>query len=219
MRDARLRFGIAFVAVALALGLVTLIFWDFVRETIITPIYYSLWVGGLLINSVPQAIFLGLLVLLCGGIGLNALSNSVSGRARPSHQSPPTLIESRYLHWERLCANLYMGQFSRHLFVSDARRLILSVLAFEYRLEPRQIETMVRDGEIAMPETIRNLVLGRDEFMTQPALGWVEGLLARLQRTPKEDPQVDTLLKEIITFIEGHLEIMHVANQPEATRN
>jgi hypothetical protein len=215
MRDARTRFAAAFIAVALVLGILTLVFWNFVRDAVITPIYYSLWVGGLLLNSVPQAIFLGILVLICAVIGLNALANSTGGKGRASRQPPPTPLESRYTHWERLCANMYMGQFSRHLFISDARRLILSVLAFEYRADAHQVEAMLRSGEIVVPERIRSLVLGNDASLSSPALSGIEAWLARLRGTPKADPQVDALLEEIITFVEDHLEIMHVASQPE----
>ena len=33
-------------------------------DTILVPIYYVLWVCGLLVNSVPQGVYLTLLVIL-----------------------------------------------------------------------------------------------------------------------------------------------------------
>jgi hypothetical protein len=216
MQDARVRIALAFVVVALVLGVLTLIFWNFVRDAIVTPIYYSLWIGGLFINSIPQAVFLVLLLLLCGGIALNALANSMGGRARTPQQGTPAALETRYHHWERLCANLYLGRFSRHLFVSESRRLILSVLSAEYRLEPRQIEALIRERQIDVPESIRKLVQGSDDLLTQPPLSRVQSMLGRLRSAPVDDPEIDALLNEIITFIEGHLEIVHVGNQPES---
>jgi hypothetical protein len=214
MQDNRLRIGLAFVAVALGLGALTIIFWDFVRETIITPIYYSLWIGGLFINSVPQGVFLVILLIICAIIALNALSNSIGGQPRAAHQSTPATLETRYHHWERMCTNLYLGHFSRHLFAAEARRLILSILAFEYRVEVRQVEAMIRNNQIDLPEGIRKLMLNKDDLPAEPPLSEISRMLKRLRREPIRDPQVDAFMNEIITFIEAHLEIMHVGNEP-----
>lgn len=216
MRGTRLKIALAFVGVALGLGILTLIFWDFARSTIITPIYYTVWIGGLVVRSVPQAVFLGVFLLICAAIGLNALAKSMAGDNRRSQQAVVASAETRYHHWERLCSNLYFSRFSRHLFTSEARRLILSVLAFEYRLDVHEVEALVRDGAVDLPETIRALLLGGDDHLTpeQPA-GQLTKLARRLRRDIPNDPQVDALLNEIIAFIESHLEIMHVGNQSE----
>ena len=212
----RLRIARAFLLAALLLGALTLIFWDFARDTIITPIYYAVWIGGLVLKSVPDGVFLALLLLVCGGIGLNALANSLGGTKQRSYQAAAASVETRYHHWERLCENLYFSRFSRHLFTSEARRLILALLAFEYRREPAEVEALIRDGQIALPETIRTLVEGGDDLLVEQPLGVLDRLARRLRREAPHDPQIDALMDEINTFIESHLEIVHVGNQPEA---
>ncbi len=218
MQDVRLRIAAAFVAVALVLGLLTLVFWEFVRSTIIVPIYYSVWIGGLVLKSIPEAAFLAVFLVLCAIVGLSALGISMSGNARRGPPVTASPVETRYHHWERLCANLYFSRFSRNLFTSDARRLIIAVLAYEYRLEPREVEALVRDGQLDLPETIRSVLTGNDELFVEQPLTRLSKTARRFRREAASDPQTDALLNEIVTFIESHLEIMHVGNQPE-TRN
>lgn len=216
MRSARLKIALAFLLAALLLGVLTLVFWDFARETIITPIYYAVWVAGLVLKSISDGAYLALLLLICGGLGLGALANSVRGKRRQRFQAAAASAETRYHHWERLCANLYFSRFSRHLFLAEARRLIVALLAFEYRRDPDVIAMLVEDGQIALPATIRALLLGGDDLPGTQPFGWRDRLAQWLRREPPSDPQTDALLDEIITFIESHLEIVHVSNQPEA---
>jgi hypothetical protein len=135
------------------------------------------------------------------------------------HLPTPAALETRYHHWERMCANLYLGHFSRHLFSAEARRLILSILAFEYRVEPRQIEAMIRKDQIDLPEGIRKLMQGKEDLPNEPPLGQISRALMRLRGEPIRDPQIDAFMNEVITFIESHLEIMHVGSDEPDTRN
>ena len=66
---------IAVVTVAIIFSILTLLFWTFVRDTIVVPIYYVLWVIGLFLNSVPQGLFAGFLAIIGLVIAFNTLTS------------------------------------------------------------------------------------------------------------------------------------------------
>jgi hypothetical protein len=221
MKVDRTRIIVAFLLVALAFSVLTLLFWDFVRDAIIVPIYYSFWIGGLMLNSLPQEAYLAVLVLISAVIGLNTLARLRIRRDQPDVNFIHAPTETRYLYWKRLSTHLYRSRFSKNLFASEARKLVLTILAHEYRLETAEIDALIRRDALPVPETIRRLIeQGEIQIAEQPSdrlsslLHQIERLLPQTN-TPRE-PQIDAHLAEIIAFIEQHLEITYVGDPPES---
>lgn len=51
------RIGLVFILLVLLFSILALVYWDFVRDTIIIPIYYIIWVIGLILKSIPQGVY------------------------------------------------------------------------------------------------------------------------------------------------------------------
>lgn len=223
MKLNRTTISLVFVSVVLFFSILTLLYWDFIRDTIIVPIYYLLWVGSLVLNSIPQAAFLAILIAVSVIIGWNTLeavrvrqSGEGAERKRPE-------VTARYLHWKRLCANLNSGLFARDTFAWEARRLILSILAYQTGLEIPEVETRVRNGALPVPDSIRELIERRVIRDSRPAPRRIESAILRLRRLflkveSKTDPQVDDRIAEIVSFIENQLEFNHAGSQPQSYR-
>lgn len=217
MKLDRTRLIVAFLLVALVFSLLTLIFWGFVRDIIIVPIYYSLWLIGLLINSLPQEVYLVALLLISAFISFNTLFRLQIRRDRVDTSYLRTPTETRYSYWKRLTTNLYLSRFSKNLFAAEARKLILTILAHEYRLETSEIEAMIHREQIPVPETIRRLIEEGEFQVVAPPTDRLSQILRWLPLiTPPREPQLDARMDEIITFIEQHLEIMYVGDTPES---
>lgn len=219
MTARKARFILAFVVLVLLFSILPLLYWDFVRDTVIIPFYYIIWLLSLILNAIPQGIYLALLVLLSLIIGFKTLDSvhieQRFHRRERNHQQTGT----QYLHWRSLYTNLYLSPFSRNRFAWEARKLILSILAYEHGISSLEAETLVRNGTLTVPETIKNLI----ESKTFPDARFPNRFTKRLLRLrqlffktdSKKDPQVDSLIAEIISFIEYRLEINHAGNQPK----
>ena len=48
-------------------------------------------------------------------------------------------------------------QVNRKLFIGDARKLILSILAYEHGLNTDEVSELAKSGELDLPEGIRSL--------------------------------------------------------------
>lgn len=158
MKSNKLRIGLVLLLFALAFSALTLIFWNFARDAIVTPIYYLLWLGSLVLNGISQGVYLAFLLLVCVALSLNILERVRSKKSRGNIERTLSYADTRYLHWRNLCANLSASDFSRNRFISDIRQLILALLANEYDMSGTEVETLIIDGKLAVPKLIRNLI-------------------------------------------------------------
>jgi hypothetical protein len=220
MRDNKVRVGLVFVATALILSVLTLLYWDFVRDTIIIPIYYLLWVANLTLKSVPQGVYLALLIFICILIGWNTLSSVRIHPISRGFESIRPQTDARYNHWKKLYAKLHTSPFGRETFAWEARKLILSVLVQQYGIDIAEVETLVRDGTISLPDSIRDLILLKKIPISDTTAGRTENLVTRLRRLfsktkSPNNPQIDHFVSEMVHFIEHQLEINHAGNSSE----
>jgi hypothetical protein len=215
MKVDKVRIAFVFVLITLIFSILALIYWDFVRDSIIVPVYYLIWVSGLILKSIPQSGYLALLILVSAIIGFNTLERIRNEQlaSRPETNDPQA--ESRYLHWRRLHARLYVSPFSRDQFAWEARRLILSILAYQSGVDTSEAEMMVTDGLLDVPDSIRNLVQHKDMATPTPTPRNVKNAVLRLRQllrrtVPQNEPQIDGQVAEIVYFIERCLEINRV---------
>ncbi|HVU14573.1 MAG TPA: hypothetical protein VHD90_25020 [Phototrophicaceae bacterium] len=216
------RIVLAFVLVFVIFAALTLLFWNTVRDTIIVPIYYFVWVCGLMINSLSQQVFIAILLVILFVIALNTLSSVHLRSTGGGRQAPKTSADTRYQHWQRLCVNVYASRFSRNLFISESRRLILNILAYERAIKPFEVEALIKSGELRLPDGIRDLFRQRESpdyqeavpNRGQTALFSLRRLIG--QADQPSDPQVERLVNEVIAFVESHLESIYAGNTGES---
>ncbi|MBN1451046.1 MAG: hypothetical protein JW963_08535 [Anaerolineales bacterium] len=208
---------LAFAVVALIFSGATLLFWEFMRDTMLVPVYYVLWVGGLMLNSVPQEAYLVLIVFLSLVIGAETVGGlHIVPRVERVSQNQPT-PDTRYLLWRNLCAYAYDNWFSKNRLVLEARKLILSILAYEQGVDLVEAEALVRNGALDVPDALRDVIENKP-LPDAPLPNRSAGALSqrRLQEDTNRDPHVERLIAELISFVEHHLEITHAGNNPES---
>jgi hypothetical protein len=220
MRNNRVFFLLAFAIFVLIFSVLTVLFWSFMTDKILIPIYYVLWVCNLIINSVPQGAYLLLLVILSIVIGLRTLtslrSNLHHRRARHNQPNPAT----RYQHWRILCAYAYGTWFSKSQVTFESRKLILSILAFEQGVDLLEAEDMVRNGALDIPDMLRDVIVSK--YIPDAPPNRFPGILSWLPlparwRKADYDPCMDQFLTEFVNFVEHHLEITsHARNEFES---
>jgi hypothetical protein len=206
--------------VALLIATVSaLFFWDFVRENIVIPIYFSLWVSDLVIKSVPQQAYLALLILGCIVIGFSALGSTGSNRLLTRMSREGIYNSTPYGHWKRLYSSLRRSTLFKNQFALEVRRLVLTMLAYQEGVTPPEIEARIKHGTLIVPAEVEMLVRERD-FL--PSATETSGFRRRAWRlwslfgkTEPVDPRRDEQLAQVIRFIESRLEIVDEPDQPE----
>ncbi len=201
------KIGLAFVLVVFVLSVLTLLFWDFVRNAIVVPIDYLIWVGGLIIRSIPQEVYLAAFVLISVVLSLNTIDRIRSKPANRNYEQSPPQGDTRYHRWRHLSGKQSVSPFYRDIFTTEARNLILSMLAYDLGIDSAEAETRVSNGRLEVPERIRDLIEKRDiriqprpSSRIQAALRW----LRLLKADAPSDPQLDSLVAEVIDFVERY---------------
>jgi len=214
MKPARVSPGCVIVTVLAIFSTLTWFFWDFVRDVIVVPIYYLIWLVGLILKSIPQELFLILLVFTCFIIAFNTLLKIQSRQYSQGASRYGSTGGGRYQFWNRLFTNLRSSPFSRDDFVFKARKLILSILSYQEGVDIPGIEQMVADHKISVPVSVMQLVLSR-KLPSPPGRGnsLSKKLTKFLHRFFHENSQdelmIDEQASEIIHFIEYRLEISY----------
>lgn len=211
--NSRVRLGLVVAVTGLVFAILALFFWDFVRDTIVVPIYYLLWFSDLLLKSLPQEAYLALLVIVCLFMGLNILQKAQNKPAPRSQRPPPMDSDSRYVFWARHYNNLYSSPFFRNKFATETRKFILTVLSFQEDTPVSEVERMIVDGELPVPGAVRDLIQHKEIRGHQRVSGHI-GWFSRLfgHTATRHDPHIEQQVAEIIAFIDRRLEIRHAGN-------
>lgn len=211
--------GRALLAVALIFGVLTLVFWDFVRETIVIPIYYLFWYGGLVVNSIPQAVYLLLLVAVAVVIGLNTLSR-LEARGAYGRRAGAIGFEdqSRYQFWLRLCASAPSSEFSRSNLAREIRNLLLAIWAYQHGTGIAEAEQHFLNGAEPRPAAVDRLMRHKELAYDLLPPQRFSGLRRRLQQLlrrpePPDAPVTNPALEDIVHYIESQLEIARDGNR------
>jgi len=139
----------------LLVAALTLVLRGWVRDVILTPILFLLWLGGLLIRSTPQWIFWGVflvlaLLILANSLGTGKRPDQNVDRAEPGHPQ-----RERVLFWAKQIRWKARRDFSLLGNGEPLKRLILEVIAFQERLSLTEVEQRLESGELDVPPTIR----------------------------------------------------------------
>lgn len=219
--DNKAKILVVFFVALLVFSALTLFYWDFVRGTIIIPIYYFIWVSNLTLKSIPQQAFLALLMVIGFLVGLNTLISVGAKSSTKDFADAMSPINSRYTYWKKLCSNLHSSSFARDSFASEARKLIIATLMAQNGIDSIEVEASVRNGTLIVPPSIKDLIQYRKikDPSTLPEKS--ENIIERMRRLllkedPHNNPPIDGPITEIVAFIEHQLEINHVTNQPES---
>lgn len=218
MRVDKTRIGLAALLTLLVFGVLALLYWDFIREAVVIPIYYMLWMGNLVLNAIPQGVYLGVLILISMMIAVNTLRKVPGKPAMGNRVVPPRQSYSNYQQWKSLCEKMHISQFSRDRFQSDARRLALSIIAYEQGISNWEAEALVKNGSLAVPEGIRQLVERQDVPTQKPSNNRLRNVFRRLglAKPSPRNPQLDSMVAEFIAFIEQHGESTYGGHRPQS---
>jgi hypothetical protein len=204
---------LALLLALMALGMLLLVLSarGLIRQMIIIPALYLLWLADLLIQSTPQWLFWAVLVLTALPILLKSLGTGERREARPRALAGGQPRRERVAFWAIQLRLAQRGAYSSARFVEALKRLTLEVLAYREQVSPLQAQQQLETGELDVPREIVTY-LERGARWTPERAGWRARLAARLAAlfSPAR-PASDLELENVVRFLEDCLEIKHVS--------
>jgi hypothetical protein len=182
----------------------TLALRNFARDVIVVPVLYILWLGHLLVQSIPQGVLWALLLLIALVISARSLSKgrSPAGKVREAWADCPGQVAA----WARQIHRMTRGSYYEWSLAQHLAKLSLAVLAYRERLTREQIKQHLQAGKLDMPPEIQAYVqAGLSPFLpNSPSL--LSRLVHRLRQSVRTSPlAVD--LEKVVRFLEKQLEV------------
>jgi len=207
--------GLTIALLVLTLPVVILVD-DFVRDVILVPFAYYLWLGDIIIKALPQNCFLTPFIFLSIAIAIPSLrkGHRTIWRAKESSET----VEGQVALWEKRLRLLTSGSYSDNRFAYHLGRLVVQILAYEERLTTRATINELENGAFSMPIQVRQYVLAgigtgiaqkRRSLMQSIKLWWKKLF------TPKHNMQTPKQYEDIIAvlqYIEEQLKITETQN-------
>jgi hypothetical protein len=212
MKDRTLLWFILLVF-SLALALM-LIFRDFVRENIVTPILYLFWLGNQIYTHLDQLFLWILLLVFFAMIVFRSMRYIRISTNRLVEIEAGTKGSGRVYFWVKQIRLRAAPRISDEFALVEFRRLILSVLAEVKRMDPVEVEHRILSGEIQVPPDIQAALKLEIPEAPSPKIPWFARIRDRLRvkRSGKWvflSPALASELEETVQYLEDQLEINH----------
>jgi hypothetical protein len=133
--------------------LLTLVSYDYMREAIVTPLLYFLWIGRLIFDSIPQVVIWALFLFIVLPVaGKSLVKKGVhSGQSQHPETPEPERIEG----WLKLLRRANQDDYYKWQLAQRIQKLALDTLAHHERLELKQVRQDLAAGELDIPSEIQ----------------------------------------------------------------
>ncbi|MCX6018314.1 MAG: hypothetical protein NTZ50_07390 [Chloroflexi bacterium] len=201
----------AVAGVLLLTAALTWLLRDTVREVVVRPLTYLFWFGSLLLHSIPERILLLVLVACCGLLALRSLTARPRTFVSTGGEEIRRGEDPRLEFWRSQFRYAPHSDFAAEKLAAELRILILQMLAHEERHDRDTIMHYVRNGELALPEHVRNLLLEKQMWKTDVEHSLTLTLqrwraagrtLLRLPPTPEPPSPFERELEQVIEWME-----------------
>jgi hypothetical protein len=201
---------LAFATAALFLGAgLTIFLRDWVREAIVRPIVYFFWAIGLMLQTIDQAVYWGLLIAFCAFVALYALWPEPARGGKPEISRPGNM-HTRYHQWYAFFNNLDESRFAAESLAREFVRFTVMVLAYQENVSPDEVYRQIDSGELPVPPDFLAF-LRRREFVNKPVPepAWREFIYQYLprRRAPHGPDQLTPIEQEAAGILK-HIEAL-----------
>jgi hypothetical protein len=165
------------------IGLLTYYFKDYVRQVMALPVTRIIWFLQLLIDSTPQILFWGLLLIVFLIISIRSLSasNPPVLQAVPEPLQPPR--RERIAFWIIQVANTLSGdQYSRVRMAGYLGDIALHLLAHQQKEDSEKIRRLILQKKLDIPPEIEACINARLRPVMEPRPGFWISIWHRFQR-------------------------------------
>jgi hypothetical protein len=144
--------------VLLAVLIVVLLVTGLMRSLVVVPVLYIIWVGGQLLDALPQPLLWGVVVFVGVLIALRSLPDLLpKGKGDPE---PPVFTEGKVMRLTRWFQNASEGEYFRKRLLRDLLAVALAAEGREETINEAQIAALLRSEELGLPEHVRQHLMG-----------------------------------------------------------
>ena len=207
-----LQFLVAFVVFIVVIGLAVR-YQEPLKEAVLVPLLYILWVVDLVLKSFDQRCIwsLALVIALVASLVFSRRTQEFSEDY--SRSKPQRFLDSgRIRFWRRQIRISSSALSTSGFHRSELRRLVIEILVYREGLSDDEIKEQLFAGEIDVPPEVR-FILGLDDPQDDPdkppnfwkrVSRWINEIIGRF-RTPNLIP--NPRLERVAEYLENLMEV------------
>lgn len=210
---------LAIAAVMAVVSALTLLLRDAVRDLVVIPVTYLIWIADIFIRSVPQSIQL---IVAVGIATLAALRALAAGRARaeaPPIPPQPRFEQSRLGLWSRHLHGVDDSAYAAEKLAHELRGMIIGTLSSDGRIDREEVVARARAGELDAPPEVRDVITGIPAWLkiqpTNPITRAIRDLRARWH--PDELPPGAAEMARALSVVTAYVESLGGGRKKEST--
>jgi hypothetical protein len=186
----------------LLVGLLALVVTGAVRDLIVVPLLYIVWIARLLYESLPQALVWGGFVVLAFFL----VGKHVVLRLPPApDRDPPAASPGRVTTWARLVGPAARDRYTRWRLAQRLSQLALETLAHQARGQPEQLRRRLEDGALDIPPELNAyLRAGQAQYAprSSPRRWWPPAIPGRRLGAAPAPAPLDLDPEELVQYLE-----------------
>jgi hypothetical protein len=142
------------VALTLLLaGMLVLVVTGGVRDMIVVPMLYMIWLAGQLYQSIPQALLWGVFLVAAVLVALQSLAWRLPP---PLYPNSATAQLGRVAAWERLLRESTEDDYARWRLAQRLSAMAIATLADREQCLPHELRQRLADGSLDLPAEVRS---------------------------------------------------------------
>ncbi len=205
-------------ATLIGIGILTIVLRDAVREAVVIPLAYAVWMTDLLLRSLPQVLLLAVLLIISALFILRAFSQAGARFGEMTFRPVTGGARSRLGFWVRRLDNLDHSQFAREQVSQELRNLVLKTLAHVHQLDPSEVPSHIRSGAMNVPPEVKALLFDWQGWMQDgqdgtrlPSSLWrrLRGALSPTRHSADRTARLNVKLEAVVEYIEAQTTIQH----------
>jgi hypothetical protein len=206
------------VVAVIVLAVTTALMYSFrsvIREAVVIPLSYWVWVIGLFLESTPQIFFWVVTILIIFVIAWRSFITKEKLNEAVLMVPDMSAPRGRVSYWTARVNLMRMGIYYQANFNEALARVALDLISYRHRLSNRQIERGLSQKTLRIPDEVGDFLLTnifRREFKTVRFLTYVYRAVRLwwMSRVPQSRPRRDQLTPEarrVIQYMEEELEV------------
>ncbi|MGC9349391.1 MAG: hypothetical protein ACP5JG_14730 [Anaerolineae bacterium] len=213
LRD-RLKYVLVLVGILLALALpLAFMLENFVRDAIVYPLAYEFWLAKTVLNALPQACGLGVLVALMAYIAMRSLLRSSRSKQRPPRAERKT--QGNLSLWLQRLDLVSKSSYSRERLDHHIGQFVLKSIAYEERLTGREMIRRMGTDDLDVPPDVEpylQAALHTGLARERRPFAWFRSLVARVFHGKHTNPEariaaIEDEVEPALRYVEKQLRI------------
>jgi len=189
------------ISMGLGIGLLVIIFQkELIRELILLPFSYLIYIGVLVYRSFDQQALwtsLVIVVVVLGWLSLK-IRNSFSDLIIESNDELPLRIQV----WKKRLEDVDRGRYLQWRFAQHMSSLVLNAISYRVGTSRDQVDEKIAEREIDLPEEIQDYLEAAHGFQVSTAMTKRKQFLAVPQPLDLSPEAIAEFLEEYLGMVE-----------------